>query len=141
MEQEYLLLNQPWLPSFSGFSCPQRARSPGRRLPPGKEKQRKLSPSHLRDRSCCQQPMGMQGGRRNTPPLHPVAVTPRHQPLSPTPLAAPRTSPGTLLPPGQESMKECEQYNTEYLRTNESKQQNTGGISPLSGKIQPLPGE
>lgn len=38
-------------------------------------------------------------------------------------------------------MKEFELYSAEYLGADESKQQKTGGIAALLGKIQPLIGE
>lgn len=38
-------------------------------------------------------------------------------------------------------MKEFELYIAEYVGADESKQQKAEGISPLSGKIQPLTGE
>lgn len=83
-------------------------------------------------------------GRRDPLSSYPVTVACCHQALSPTPLAGPTSCPhslGTLLPPGEKSLKEFELYTAEYIRADEPKQEKTGGVSPLSGKIQPVTGE
>lgn len=76
--------------------------TPGAVLPPGGEKQRKLSPSHPGKRSCCQESMGMQGTEEV--PLYLSHYTICVSPLSVSPLS----SLGTLLSPGEKSMKEFE---------------------------------